>query len=336
MEMREKFTYRQINNSVNIMKLTCAYLVVAIHTDPLSDINAQVGFLASEVITRVAVPFFFLVSGYYYCLKIKADRRYFKTYIKNLLISYCIWAGIYYIVNLFTAISGGYFTIKSYIVDCVVKFLLYGPYYHLWYIPALFIAVFTVTFVEKMKARKIVFPLSLVAYVVGVIGCAYYQLGIKIPGLRVLYQAQCFETIRKIFFMGIPFFVAGYAVPYLFKKISKSGIWLWTFCFINIFEIYFVTWKQWSNGVVLTFALYPLVLLTLVFCLQHPMKNLKPTIWQNRVSKFIYFSHPLFVIIFKDLLSMTSTLVFFFVSLSCTLVGMVIWKTKNPYLLKLL
>ena len=329
-------TYREINNSVNIMRLMCAYLVVVIHVDPLSDINVQVGFFVSEVMTRVAVPFFFLVAGYYYLQKIKTDRSYFKVYIKKLLSSYCVWAGIYYIVNLVTAINIGYFIIKSYIVDCVIKFFLYGPYYHLWYIPALFIAVFIVTFAEKIRARKILFPFSIGAYVVGVVGCSYYQLGVKIPGLGTLYQAQSFEIIRKIFLMGLPFFVAGYAVAYLSEKISKSGIWLVVFLLINIFEIYFVTWKQWSNGVVLTFALYPLVLLTLVFCLQHPMKNLNSTIWQNRVSKFIYFSHPLFVMIFKDLLSMTSTLVFLCVSLSCTLVGIAIWKTKNRYLLKLL
>lgn len=327
--MRENLTDRQTNNSVNIMRLVCAYLVVAIHTEPLTDISTEAGFFATEVITKIAVPFFFLVSGYYYCQKIKKDRSYFKTYIRNLLSGYCVWTGIYFIVNLFSAINGGYFTIKSYIVDCVVRFFLYGPYYHLWYMPALFVAVFIVTVVEKIKARKILFPLSLVAYVVGVFGCAYYQLGLNLSGLGVLYQAQSFEIIRRILLMGVPFFAAGYAVPHLSDKTSKSGIWLAAFGIINIFEIYYVTWKQWSNGAVLTFALYPLVLLILVFCLQHPMKNLKSTVWQNRVSKFIYFSHPLFIMLFRNLLSMTPTMVFLWVCLSCTLVGIVIMKTKN-------
>lgn len=332
--MREKAT--SLNNSVNIMRLMCAYLVVAIHTNPLSDINQQVGFFISEVITRIAVPFFFIVSGYYYCQKVKADRKYFKYYIKNLLPNYCMWALIYFIVNLFQAIFGDYFSIKSYIVDCVIRFLLYGPYYHLWFVPALIIAALFVTFAEKIKARRILFCLSFAAYFVGVFSSAYYKIGINLIGIGALYQVQGFETIRRIFLMGVPFFVAGYVIPYLSEKISRSGIWITFFGFLNIVEIYLVSWKEWSNGVVLTFALYPLTLLTLTFCIQHPMEKLKPTVWQSRASKFIYFSHPLFLIVYRNILPMTSTMAFLIVSLTCTMVSIVILKAKQPYLLMLM
>lgn len=222
MKTRENLLGRQTNNYVNIMRIVCAWLVVAIHTHPLTDINIQAGFFATEIITRVAVPFFFLVSGYYYCQKIRKDRNYIKTYIKGLLSSYCVWSAIYYLVNLSNAINDNDFSVKSYIIDCVVRFLLYGSYYHLWYIPALFIAVFIVTFVEKIKGRKILIVLSLIAYIVGVFGCAYYQLGIKLPGLNVLYQMQNFETVRRVLLMGVPFFAAGYIVPYISDKIKKK------------------------------------------------------------------------------------------------------------------
>ncbi len=46
------------NNTINILRVICAYLVVAIHTHPFEDINIKIGFIATQVIPRIAVPFF--------------------------------------------------------------------------------------------------------------------------------------------------------------------------------------------------------------------------------------------------------------------------------------
>lgn len=326
--VKEPVVIGKHNNSINIMKLISSWLVVAIHTHPFMDINSQAGFFSTEVITRIAVPFFFLVSGFYYCQRITVDRNYFKIYIMKLFPEYCMWSAIYYIINLITAINNGYFSIKGYIWDCIIGFFLCGPYYHLWYIPAVFIAVLIVTFAEKHNLKKGLIFLTWLTYIVGVLSYSYYQLGINTFGLGELYQRQGFETIRRIVSMGLPFFVAGYLIPYYYKKISNSSLLLTIFFVINVFEIYFVVWKQWSNGVVLTFTLYPLVILILVFCLQHPMNNLKSTAWQNKVSKFIYFSHPIFISIFQDSFFMNPTMIFFCVCFTCTLIGICIFKIK--------
>ena len=45
-------------NSINYMKLLCAFLVVAIHTYPFKDINNIMYYFFSQVLVRIAVPFF--------------------------------------------------------------------------------------------------------------------------------------------------------------------------------------------------------------------------------------------------------------------------------------
>ena len=53
-------------NSIDVFRLVCAIMIVSIHTQPLSDINSFAGYFASGIITRFAVPYFFVVSGYFY------------------------------------------------------------------------------------------------------------------------------------------------------------------------------------------------------------------------------------------------------------------------------
>lgn len=58
-------------NSIDIFRYICSVMVIAIHTAPFSDINEQLGYAFSQIIPRIAVPFFFAVSGYFLCLRWK-------------------------------------------------------------------------------------------------------------------------------------------------------------------------------------------------------------------------------------------------------------------------
>ena len=56
----------QRNNSIDIFRLICAVLVIIIHTRPFEDQNELLGYIVVQILPRIAVPFFFCVSGYYY------------------------------------------------------------------------------------------------------------------------------------------------------------------------------------------------------------------------------------------------------------------------------
>lgn len=49
--------------AVDIAKFFCAILVVAIHVNPLSDVNPNLSYFLQNYLARVAVPFFFVWGG---------------------------------------------------------------------------------------------------------------------------------------------------------------------------------------------------------------------------------------------------------------------------------
>lgn len=334
------FEKKQINNSINFFRLICAFLVVAIHAHPFTDINKTLGFISTEVLTRVAVPFFFIVSGYFYYKKLNVSEKVekaFITYIRKLLITYCIWSCIYFSVNAYLMLINGLFDLKSYIVDCALRFLFIGPYYHLWYIPALFISICLMTFFKKIKHINVFYLITIILYVIGVIGCAYSKIGLLIPILRDFYSLPFYDNIRKTFLMGLPFFAAGYMVHILCDRIKKVVLGVVLFGIFTFAEIAFVICMKWENGFVTTFALYPFVIFILLYLLKHPYSIIqKSSDSYRKISGFVYYAHPLVIFVLTRLFSLSETPMFIFTCLICTVLGIMIVKINNKYLMKLL
>ena len=56
------------NNNIDILKIVMAFLVVALHIFPVFGIDGPEGLISYEIangITRIAVPTFFIISGYF-------------------------------------------------------------------------------------------------------------------------------------------------------------------------------------------------------------------------------------------------------------------------------
>lgn len=81
-------------NSIDIFRYICAILVVAVHATPFTEINSTIAYIFEAILPRIAVPFFFAISGYYYIKKITKDsvniNHIFWTYTKKLLIVYSL------------------------------------------------------------------------------------------------------------------------------------------------------------------------------------------------------------------------------------------------------
>lgn len=59
------------NSTIDIVKLFFAYCVIAIHTVLFLDVNEGLYWFNNHMIWRLAVPFFFLTSGYFF----NADKK---------------------------------------------------------------------------------------------------------------------------------------------------------------------------------------------------------------------------------------------------------------------
>lgn len=330
------------NCSIDIFRYICAIMVVAIHTKPFSDVNAELGYIFTQIIPRIGVPFFFATAGYFYIQKLERGQKAFFPYIKRLLITYFIWSCLYYLIDF---IQWGNLNIKGFVVNCVYQFIIAGSHYHFWFFPALIFAVCLTTLLFKIKCRKIVIPLSFILYFIGCLGCSYYNLSVKIPILSNLFTSSQFLIVRRILLMGFPFFACGYLIykiedKFLKRTTNKQLFIIWIIvAVIYIAEVYTVRILKWQNNIVLTFGLYLMILSILLILLKNPFPEYKSLSNKCKLlANFTYYSHPIFILLLtvfaKNILhaQISETPLFLLTTAITFVVGIVIYKWNNKFI----
>lgn len=248
-------------NSIDIARLFAAILVIAIHTQAIewfpdySNGNIQ-------ILTRIAVPFFFCTSGYFLQ---KEYARSGCTAIASSLVK---------IFGLYAALSLVYFAViflqnPSLLYEAkkwmLIDFLFNGSYYHLWYLVGVIYSVAVICMICKLGLLKMLFPLSMICYVVGLLGTSYYGIGSRLPGLCILFDSNWFLSVRRIFLMGLPFTVLGWVISEDRPKFSltRKRLLFTTGLIAALFvaEIITVTVLGVSKTIVITVFLYPLLFL---------------------------------------------------------------------------
>jgi len=169
---------------IDIFRVIACLMVIAIHTSPLSNsfLSQQPlsDFILTRIICRVAVPFFFICSGFFIITDGEIDKSKLKKSIKKITQLYILSILLYLPINIYNQ----YFqtiTISSFLTDL----LLNGTFYHLWYLPASIIGMLIVYYLyTTIKNRKIVFYIVVFLYMIGLFGHSYYYLITKIPLLK--------------------------------------------------------------------------------------------------------------------------------------------------------
>ena len=203
-------------NGIDLMKFIGALLVIVIHTEPFLSYNRILDFYLNYAVARIAVPFFFLTSGFLFFRKMKEpledgpeERQGLLRYLKRILQIYLVWSAIYIPVSLFDLFRLKDFGVES-VMDLLLNypfnFLFYGSYEHLWYLPALIFSVATVYFLLKRLSAGKVVALASVLYVAGALGDGWYNLVTgKSDYLRVILEAYLtiYKTTRSGLFSGL-------------------------------------------------------------------------------------------------------------------------------------
>lgn len=156
-------------------KLIAAFLVVAIHTSPLTSFNMNMDFLLTRILARVAVPFFFMVTGYFvlapYVLENEKNIKRILEFFKKTGKLYLIAIAIYLPVNFY---AGQLVNID--ICDLIRMLFFDGTLYHLWYLPASIMGVAIVIILCRVISYKGAFVISVLLYLTGLLGDSYYGL----------------------------------------------------------------------------------------------------------------------------------------------------------------
>ena len=148
---------KYISNKIKNISLIMTFFVVILHSNNLEDstvfnINTLIQNFIGQGIVRIAVPIFFLISGYLFFYKFKPSKEaYLKKYkkrFKSLFIPYFIWCTgwlvILYLVEL-TAFGRAMFSdriVANYnAVELFKNTYIYPLPYQFWYIRALMVNV---------------------------------------------------------------------------------------------------------------------------------------------------------------------------------------------------
>lgn len=141
-------------DNIDILKAICAFLIVCIHAPFPGVIGEYITALA-----RIAVPIFFMITGYFYsdvlnsCRETRQIKKTFKLVVgANLL--YLLWDSFYALLshnNFFTTT----FTIKN-----LLKFLFLNESSlkeHLWYLGAILYVLLIVYALDKLNISKVLY-----------------------------------------------------------------------------------------------------------------------------------------------------------------------------------
>jgi len=188
-----------------------ALLIVGIHTYPLSSINESLNFFVVNVFSRIAVPFFLMVTGFFllpqYLSKEKSSAGPLIKFIKKTGLFYAIATVLYLPVGIY---AGYYFRgVKA--VAIFRSIIFDGTFYHLWYLPASIIGVMLLYLLGRRFSIRTVLGIAALLYIIGLFGDSYYGLAVNVPLLNTAYSAgfRVFTYTRNGLFYAPVFLAMG-------------------------------------------------------------------------------------------------------------------------------
>ncbi len=204
-------------DSVDLFRLLAIIAVIALHTEPFASQSAPMGDTFNlptliAQISRFAVPFFFIISGYFWGRKISETNSALYPSAKlaqRISIIFFIWTLIYAIPFSLAVFSQNSIVHLIKIIYCELvsaatnptTLFFQGTKPHLWFLPALICCIaISAIFVANNRKNELL-TIAIVLYAFGLLAKSYAAtpIGVHIP----------FNTRNGPFFALLPF-VSGY------------------------------------------------------------------------------------------------------------------------------
>lgn len=302
--MKKNFFY-----GIDVFKLLCAVLIVCIHTAPLESLSTRANSLLVNCFCRVAVPFFFVSSGFLVFKKVQIGQNFgfspIWKYVKKILWLYLFWSAVYFP---FTAAriyrNRGTGAALSIFLDWLKNMVFSAGYGFLWYLPATAAAVLAVGFLLKKRVSiNAVLAIGFCLYLVGLCGQSYFGLVRQIPHSPELSAAvksvyDFIGTTRNGIFEGFVFIALGAKLSQKenFGTLKKSAAGLALSLILLCGEFALVSKMRWR----LEFDMYLMLLPCAWFMLKTALcfrPNLPEKLLRlcRPYSSLIYFTHMLFI-----------------------------------------
>ena len=283
---------------INIAKYVASICVVAVHTFTTSPINNIYIFLFIQGIARLAVPFFFCCTGYFIGLKGIEDKDIVIPYIKKLFSIYLFWSLIYIPIELLKMIGTNTLNINN-LLNYLKFIVVQGSFLHLWYFPAIIIAIYVLHKLLKNATLSTVSILAGIIYAIGMLGDSYYGILTYFPdyinNAMDLYL-NIFITTRNGLFFGMPFVLLGIIISKYEYKIVRINFLPWLFISLLSVctEVYFLNYYNLAIDYNITLTIAPATFFLFLVLIQTKLSFPDSTNIFRKYSSLIYESHLIF------------------------------------------
>lgn len=301
-----KANLSQNQTAIDPFRMVAAFLIVAIHTAPLSTYSETADFLFSYCLGRIAVPFFLMTTGYFALGPLLRDpylpgRSLIKSIQKTALL-YLAATLLYLPINIY---SGKLPALKD-----LFKVLVFnGTFYHLWYLPAALVGMLLLFLLAKVFRSRTLFFICVLLYLMGLLGDSWYGLIEKVTPIKVFYDGlfQISSYTRNgIFYAPVFLFMGAWlSCIQIHKRYDAAMVYLTSalVCLVLMLgEGYLTFTLKWQRHNSMCLFLIPCMyfLFQLLLCLPGPNSP-----FLRRITLLIYLLHPLVIILIRGFAKVT-------------------------------
>lgn len=224
---------------VDITKFFFMLCVVGIHTN-IYELSYSYGWYILTCLFRLAVPFFFVASGFFFMAKLEKSggglEQTVKSYIKRILVPLLFYVALNISLDVFLKIINNYqFSVKWFIKT--FQRILFDPPGAMWFLSACFYGIiFLVPFIKYNKINYAL-VIGIFLYIFALTSNTYHYLvkdKILLKRLIDLWQFF-FRTTRNGLFVGFFELALGIKAYELHKKNDKILIFFIPLFFLILF-----------------------------------------------------------------------------------------------------
>ena len=317
---------------LDIMKFVMAIVVVAIHTRPELSFSSPVVVGLFEAVYTIAVPFFFMASGFLLFRKIslplnaEGELR-IKSYLKKICKLYLIWTVIYLPLTVYGFYQDGLPLLKS-IAIFFRNILLIGENYMswpLWYLLALIVAVGIIYALLKLKLSKNwIVVLGILMAMIGV-ALDYCKDNSYFLSVTDLYFSL-FQKTRNGFFVGFLYVSLGMFC----SKLDRASLW-------QILLVSLIGFIGMYLSLPLANSLVVFALFVISIAMRGDVFSARTSQNYRHLSSIIYFCHMIWVALLVLCCGLKSGFLLFTIATILSIItGLVFLRKRGTKVFKLL
>jgi len=291
-------------DGIDFFRMIAALLAVAAHTYPLSSVSEDLNYLLIHVFARIVVPFFMMATGYFllprYFGKVCQENRppdinreplYHS--IKKIGLIYLGATLLYLPASIYAGFYSGGDVLSIFIRNLAFD----GTFYHLWYLPAVILGLLIVYALSLKFSLRLTFGITVVLYLLGLLGDNYFGITADIPLLGTAYENvfNIFSYTRNGLFYAPVFLTMGTLIAKMKRPLPVRTN---TTGFITFMLLMMVEGSVLKHFEIPRHTSMYIMLLPCIFFLFGLLRNHegRRSLFMRDTSLWIYILHPLVII----------------------------------------